>query len=281
MKKISLSILLCVLSAASLQASPNPHKPKTTQKAKKVSADSVTIFKLAPDSLNRTFQYQTGHIKLPGGVGGLTVPRGFRYLDSAQSSYVLHKLWHNPPQANLGMLFPLDATPLGAKNWGYIITYEPIGYVQDSDDANINYDKLLQTMQKATAAANAARTAAGYDAVYLAGWGARPHYDKQQHTLHWAKFLRSGSGFDRTINYNVRVLGRRGVLIFNAVADPSRLPEIQASVPDLLANVQFARGEQYRDFNPATDGVAAYSISSLVAGKELAKVVTAALLSNF
>lgn len=281
MKKTSLSILLCLLGAASLQASPNPHKLKPAQKTKKSGADSVAIFKLTTDSLNRTFHYQTGYIKLPGGVGELTVPRGFRYLDSAQSSYVLHKLWHNPPQANLGMLFPLDATPLGAKNWGYLITYESIGYVKDSNDANINYDELLQTMQKATAEANAARTAAGYDAVYLAGWGARPHYDRQQHTLHWAKFLRSGSGFDRTINYNVRVLGRRGVLVFTAVADPSLLPEIQASVPDLLTNVQFARGEHYRDFNPATDEVAAYSISSLVAGKGLTKVVTAALPGNF
>lgn len=281
MKKASLSILLCFISAVSLLASPAPHPPKTKQKTKKIGTESVAIFKLATDSANRTFRYQTGRIKLPGGAAELTVPKGFRYLDSAQSSYVLRKLWHNPPQATLGMLVPLGSDPLAANNWAYVIEYKPVGYVRDNDASAINYDELLRTLQQKAAEANADRTAAGYDAVYLAGWGAQPYYDKQQHALHWARLLRSGAGFDRTLNYSVRMLGRRGVLVFNAVADPSLLPEIKASIPSLLANVQFAHGEQYRDFNPATDDAAVYSISSLATGKASGQAGTAALLTKY
>ena len=156
-----------------------------------------------------------------------------------------------------------------------------MGYVKDDDADDIKYDELLEDLQKEAEENNPAREAAGYEAVHVFGWGATPYYDKQQHTLHWAKLLRFGSSLEQTLNYNVRILGRKGVLIFNAVAGPESLPEIKASVPGLLANVQFVRGEQYRDFNPELDEVAAYSIGGLVAGKVLAKVGAFALIAKF
>jgi uncharacterized membrane-anchored protein len=139
-------------------------------------------------------------VVLPGGVGELTVPRGFRYLDSTQSGRVLNKLWHNPPQTNLGMLFPADRGPMSDGNWGYIIQYDPMGYVKDDDADDIKYDELLQYMQKETEETNPDRTAAGYETVHLLGWGTPPFYDKQQHTLYWAKLLRFGNGLEETLN---------------------------------------------------------------------------------
>jgi uncharacterized membrane-anchored protein len=102
-----------------------------------------------------------------------------------------------------------------------------------------------------------------------------------QHTLHWAKLLRFGDGLDETLNYNVRILGRKGVLIFNAIAVPRQLPEIKASIPSLLANVSFVKGQQYNDFTSGIDEVAAYSIGGLVAGKVLAKVGFFAIILKF
>jgi len=277
MKKTLLPLLFLLLSATGLVAKPKPTPPPKPA----APVDSAALYRAFADSVNDSFHFQQGHISLPGGIGELTVPKGFRYLDSTQSGYVLHKLWHNPPQTNLGMLFPASKGPLSESNWGYIIQYEPLGYVKDDDADDINYDELLETMQKESEEENPAREEAGYEAVHVYGWGAKPYYDKQQHALHWAKLLRFGSGLEQTLNYNVRILGRKGVLIFNAVADPDQLPEIKQSIPGLLTNVQFVRGEQYRDFNPKVDEVAAYSIGGLVAGKVLAKVGAFALIAKF
>ena len=263
MKKTLRSLLLLLSVAASARAAP-PTPP--------AGPDSVARELAVRDSINGTFHYQRGRVVLPGGIGELTVPRGFRYLDSTQSGRVLNKLWHNPPQTNLGMLFPDDKGPVSGMSWGYIIEYNAMGYVKDDDADDIKYDELLENMQKETEESNADRTAAGYEAAHLLGWGAPPYYDKQQHTLHWAKLVRFGSGLEETLNYNVRILGRKGVLVFDAVADPSQLPEIKASIPGLLANVSFTKGEQYTDYNADLDEVAAYSIGGLVAGKVLAKV---------
>ncbi|GAB3636882.1 hypothetical protein GCM10027422_24720 [Hymenobacter arcticus] len=70
----------------------------------------------------------------------------------------------------------------------------------------------------------------------------------------------------------MRILGRKGVLVFNAIAVPGQLPEIKASIPALLANVTFVKGQQYNDFSSGIDEVAMYGIGGLVAGKVLAKV---------
>jgi hypothetical protein len=48
------------------------------------------------DSIDSTFVYQTGIISLGNGVATLTVPEGYKYLDSKQSEFVLTELWENP-----------------------------------------------------------------------------------------------------------------------------------------------------------------------------------------
>ena len=274
-------LLFLLLLATPAFAGPKPRKPKPAPVVLDSAAMQAAYFKAYADSVNTALHYQQGHLTLPGGIGELTVPRGFRYLDSAQASFVLHKLWKNPPQPNLGMLFPADRGPLDDSAWAYTIRYDPIGYVKDDDANDIKYDELLTDMQRETEEENPDRTAAGYEAVHLLGWGATPYYDKAQHTLHWAKLVRFGSGIDETLNYNVRILGRKGVLVFNAIAVPGQLAEIKTSIPGLLANVSFARGEQYTDYNPGIDQVAAYTIGGLVAGKVLAKVGFFAIILKF
>jgi len=275
MKKLLL-IALTVLLHASAFAKPKP-KPAVL--------DSAALFQAAyrayADSVNGTFQYKQGHVVLPGGIGELTVPQGFRYLDSAQSRRVLVDLWGNPNGESLGMVFPVDRGPVGGNHWAYSIEYDPMGHVNDDDADDIEYDKLLEEMQNDTRESNPEREKAGYEPVYLMGWAANPYYDKQAHALHWAKALRFGSDPDTVLNYNVRLLGRKGVLVLNAIGEPSQLPEVKASIPGLLAGLTFAKGQEYADFDASLDEVAAYSLGGLVAGKVLAKVGLFALVAKF
>lgn len=274
-------LLLLVGTLLSLAGPALAGPPKTRPKPKPVVVDSAALYQAQVDSVNGTFVYQKGLINLPGGVGKLTVPPGFAYLDSSQAAYVMHKLWHNPPQESLGMLFPEDRGPMSNGTWGYLIHFDPMGHVKDDDADDIKYDDLLEEMQKDTEEDNQERTKNGYESVHLLGWGAPPYYDKNQHTLHWAKLLRFGDGLEETLNYNVRILGRKGVLVFNAIAEPEQLPEIKASIPALLANVSFVKGQQYNDFSAGIDEVAAYGIGGLVAGKVLAKVGLFAVIVKF
>ena len=231
--------------------------------------------------MQATLHYETGRVTLPEGVGEITVPTGFRYLDAEQSTRVLTKFWGNPDGESLGMLFPVNKGPLDEGGWAFVVEYEKMGYVKDDDAEDINYDDLLKEMQSDTEESNKERAEAGYEPVELVGWAAKPYYDKNLNVLHWAKVLKFGDATENTLNYNVRLLGRKGVLNLNAVGSVGQLAEVRGTIPAVIKSVSFSKGLQYADFNPELDEVAAYGIGGLVAGKVLAKVGFFAVILKF
>jgi uncharacterized membrane-anchored protein len=186
---------------------------------------------------------------------------------------VLSEGWGNPPDEELplGMIFPADATPLDGGVWAVEITWDEIGYVSDEDADDVDYDDLLDVLRSDTLAASQWRTENGYETIELIGWAAAPHYDPVGRRLHWAKELKFGDSDINTLNYNMRVLGRKGVLVMNFIADMDALPAVEAALPDVLALASFRDGARYADFQPSIDTVAAVDIGGLIAGKVLAK----------
>lgn len=224
------------------------------------------------ETFEASLKYQQGEVTLPNGVAVLKLPAGFRYLNSDDTQRVLEQAWGNPAGGGtLGMLFPSDVGPLDAHGWGVVITYEEDGHVSDDDADGIDYDKLMKEMQEATTADNAERAKQGQPTLDLVGWAARPYYDKAAHKLHWAKELRVPSASENTLNYNIRILGRKGVLVLNAVSGMSQLPTIQERMKDVLTFTEFSPGNGYADFDPDIDKTAAYGLAALVAGGAAAK----------
>lgn len=242
----------------------------------------VDSMKLAIQKIEASLEYKTGVINLSEGNAKLTVPEGFRYLDKAQSIYVLTDLWGNPKDSTvLGMIVPTNRGVLDDNGWAFIISYEDMGYVEDDDAENIDYEDLLKEMQKETSAANAERVKQGYESVQLVGWASAPHYDASLHTLHWAKELAFGDVTPHTLNYNLRILGRKGLFNVNAVAGMPDLVEVQSNIDKIIKCVRFDAGFKYTDFDSKTDNVAAWTIGGLVAGKVLGKVGFFALIAKF
>ena len=165
---------------------------------------------------------------------------------------------------------PADVTPLSTNCWVVTIDYTEDGYVKDDDASKINYDDLLKKMQAGIVENNKAREEHGYPAITLVGWAAPPHYDAATHKLYWAKQLQFAGERHDTLNYSIRMLGRKGVLELNAVAGIDQLAEIDQQTPQILGMVDFKEGSRYADFDPKVDKVAKYGIAALVAGGVLA-----------
>jgi uncharacterized membrane-anchored protein len=219
-----------------------------------------------------SLQYREGTITLRDGLATLTLPQGYRYLGPDDTERVLVE-WGNPPgSATLGMIVPGGLGATDEESWAVIVSFDEDGYVEDDEAASIDYDELLRDMQKATRDDNKERTKAGYPPVDLIGWAARPHYDSTARKLYWAKELQFGDASERTLNYDVRALGRRGVLVLSAVASMKQLGEVETGMQQVLGFVAFNEGHRYADYIPGTDKVAAYGIGALIAGKVAAKV---------
>jgi uncharacterized membrane-anchored protein len=213
--------------------------------------------------------YRTGTITLDGDIATLRLSPAFRFINHDGAKLLLEQAWGNPPGAAdgvLGMIIPANISPLEDAGWGVVVTFNEDGYVDDKDAATIDYAKLLREMQEGSASDNAERKKQGYEPVSLIGWAEKPTYDAATHKLYWAKELAFGSDTNHTLNYNVRVLGRRGVLELNAVSTMDKLASIRTDMQQVLPLVEFNSGSRYADFLPGKDKAAQYGVAGLVAG---------------
>ena len=234
-------------------------------------------------SLWDSMQQQNGKIQLAGDIASLDVPDTFYYLSQEDSKKVLTDIWGNPPDSAhgvLGMLFPTGTTPFNSNSWGVTIEYSQEGYVSDEDADEINYNELLQQMKQDTAESSKLRVEQGYEPIALVGWAAEPFYDKEENKLHWAKEIKFGESESNTLNYNIRILGRKGVLVLNFIAAVDQLDSINNQLDSVLAIAEFNEGSRYADFDSDIDEVAAYGLGALIAGKVVAKtgILAAAFL---
>ncbi|MGL3000476.1 DUF2167 domain-containing protein [Flavobacterium sp. RSSB_23] len=235
------------------------------------------------DSIEQTFTYEKGSITLKNGIGTITVPKGFKYLNAEQAERVLVDLWGNPKTENitLGLLLPENQGVLSQKGYVFNIQYDEIGYVEDKDADDIDYDELLTQIKEDTKEENIERKKEGYEPITIVGWASTPFYDKEKKILHWAKEIKFGSEAQNTLNYNIRILGRKGVLVLNAIAGTSELPLVQKDINKVIDIVSFNKGYTYAEFDSSIDNVAAWTIGGLVAGKVLTKVGFFAILAKF
>jgi len=218
------------------------------------------------------FQWRDGQVAVDEAKGRFNLNDNFRYLGATDARKVLEQLWGNPPDDSvLGMIVPKGRGVLDDSGWAVVVTYSDEGYVSDEDAAKIDYAQMLKEMKEADKEDNAARKEAGYDAIELVGWAEPPHYDAASKKLYWAKELQGEGSQHRTVNYDIRVLGRRGYLSLNAVARMDELAEVKTGMQQLLPMVEFDTGSRYADYDKSTDKVAAYGIAALIGGGIAAK----------
>ena len=235
------------------------------------------------DSIENSFNYEYGTIYLDNGVGKLNIPKGFKYLSPEQAERVLVDLWGNPKSDNLtlGLILPEKAGVMTTDSYVFNIQYDEIGYVKDDDADDINYDDLLTQMKEESVEENKLRIKEGYEKVTIIGWAANPYYDKNRKILYWAREIKFGEDEVNTLNYNIRILGRKGVFVLNAIATTKELPLVQSDISKVLDIFQFNDGYKYEEFDSSVDEVAAWTIGGLVAGKVLAKAGLFAVLAKF
>lgn len=219
------------------------------------------------------FDYQTGSVTVGSNIATMNLPDGYRFLGPKEARFILEKMWGNPEDRSvLGLLFGPNQGPDTDNGWAVVVSFEDSGFVKDDDARSIDYNDLLKSMQEDTIEGNKARKKHGYPTVDLLGWAEQPHYDSAKKTLYWAKRLRFEGVEEPQLNYNMRVLGRRGVLELNPLGAESQLSTLKEVAPTILAATSFTQGNRYEDFSESSgDKVAAYGIAGLITGGVLLK----------
>lgn len=261
LRPILMAALLCALHNPAQAASNTPAAPTEAAEVQQT-----------PEQFLATLKQQHGTITLPSGIATMKLNDEFYYLDPKDTERLLTEGWGNPPgNKTLGMIIPKAVNPLTASGWGVIVSYKDDGHISDEDAAKIDYADLLKQMQEEDEDDNKARQKEGYAGLHLLGWAEQPHYDETSHKMYWARELKSDDAEGSTLNYSIRVLGRKGVLELNAVAALADLPTIKQELPKVIAFTNFTDGNLYTDYSPGTDKLASYGLAALVGGGLAAK----------
>jgi uncharacterized membrane-anchored protein len=206
-----------------------------------------------------------GNVTLPNGIAELKLDKKINYIPPQSAEIMLVDLWGNEPGSGThsqGMLIPSGVDVSSDQSWGVVITYEEDGHVSDEDAAKIDYDDLMKQMKESV---KEAADSEDRD-VELVGWADKPYYDQATHKMYWAKDIKFNKEPVDTLNYNVRILGRKGVLVLNAVSDMKHLDSIKTSMSSILGFTDFTAGNKYTDFNKSTDKLAQYGLAALILG---------------
>src|SRR5262249_40219784 len=154
---------------------------------------------------------------------------------------IWNELTHNPPDHNeLGVLTPIDP------DWSISFEFDDIGYVKDDEKDKLDADALLKSVREGTEEANAYRRSKHWSEITVVGWQQPPAYDQDTKRLVWS--IKGRSGDHEGVNYDTRVLGRRGVMKVKLVAGVDELAEIVPVFNKLLKGFEFSAGQRYDEW---------------------------------
>ncbi len=193
-----------------------------------------------------------------GSRAQISIPAGWRFTDGNGTRKLLEMSGNLNSGRELGML-----TVEGFGPW-VIFEFDDVGYVKDDEKDELDADKLLATLKEGQRHGNERRKELGIEPLELVGWAVPPKYNSETHNLEWATIVRSTSGGD-SVNYNTRLLGRRGVMEVALVCSPDELETVMPRYQAMLSDYEYLDGERYAEFRQG-DRMAEYGLTALVAG---------------
>ena len=78
---------------------------------------------------------------------------------------------------------------------------------------------------------------------------------KERKILYWAKEFKVSEQDENSLNYDIKLLGRKGVLTVSALASINQLDTINKNLNNVLSMVAFNAGSKYSDFDSKTDDI--------------------------
>lgn len=221
------------------------------------------------DSIDKKLEFKTGQLLLANGKIRMTVPDDFQFIEGEQARFILEDLWGNYSDGEVcGMLVKkgFKVTRL-INDFSFVISYSDIGHVQDKEDRELNHNDLLATLRQNMELSNERRIANGVNTMQVEKWALVPYYDDYKKAVYWANSIKVNGTDEEILNYNLRLLGRTGVIKINAVATMDQFPAIKQILPQIISQVRFPDGQQYADYKDGDDRKSDQSIRELIAGR--------------
>lgn len=208
-----------------------------------------------------------------GDQAQINLPEGILALDGQQTQEMLRASGEPVSNREVGFLTP-DAKE---HSWSVFFEFDPIGYVKDDEKDKLDADAILESIKQGTEAANEIRRKNNSPEMHITGWHTKPTYNPTSKNLEWCTSATVAG--ESLLNYNIRMLGREGVMEITLVTDPASLDQNLPKVRSLLGGYSFVSGKNYADW-VAGDKIAEYGLTALIAGGAAAVALKTGLLQK-
>lgn len=261
------SPLLCLLLLAPL-ATPAQEPPAAPVEAEGRKVSLIDVAEKAGVKFTRGPGKQA-----LGGQAELPVPEGYVATNGEGSRTILRLFDNLTGEDEVGMFAPASF------DWFVTFDWDDIGYVKDDEKDQLDAKKMIKSMQENNEEVNKIKKERGMSTLSLVGFDVAPNYNPETNNLEWALRLKDDASGQSTVNYNVKVLGREGVMVVTLVCDPSELTGLLPEFRKHLAAFSFIEGHKYAEFKKG-DRIAKVGLSALVVGGGLAVAAKTGLLKK-
>lgn len=217
------------------------------------------------------FAWQSSGAGKLGDKAEIEVPEGFRFLTGAEASRLVEAMGNITSHKELGLIGTTDM------EWFVVFFFDDIGYVNEDEKDELDADEIASSIKESLTYSNETRRERGMPELFFDGWSIEPRYNEQTKQLEWANRLRSDTGV--SVNYNTRVLGRKGVMRVILVTDPELLEATLPKYRALMSGFHYVDGERYAEYRSG-DKIAEYGLIALVAGGAGAVAAKTGLLTG-
>lgn len=208
-----------------------------------------------------------------GDIAEVKIPEGVIFADAAGTRRYL-EINQNPTSGNeQGMAAAPDLS------WAMIFEFSDIGYVNDEEKEEIDADAILQSLREGNAQSNEIRRSRGWGTVSLIGWAEPPRYEPTSHNLEWATKGQNDQDQGVTINHNIRILGRRGVMEATLLVSPEDHAAVMPTARQLLGDFSYKQGERYAEYRQG-DRIAQVGLIGLMTGGAVAVAAKTGILAK-
>jgi uncharacterized membrane-anchored protein len=199
-------------------------------------------------------------VDLGKNLAQLDMSDAYLFADGDDTRAVMEYLGNPPSHAEVGMIIPNSED----ENWFIVFEYSDVGYIQDDDSDEIDAAAILESYRTGTEEANEERVKMGAAPIHVTGWFEKPFYNSETNNLTWAMMLEDDEQM-KTVNYNIRILGRSGYMSAVLVADPDQLTALKPALAGIVSGFSYKQGNRYAEYVQG-DKLAQFGLAALIAG---------------
>ncbi len=244
---------------------PTPAEPAPSAEGQPAEGEAAANEPLPPGMTPGPAKVKLGH------NAEIQVPEGVVFGDASIAKKIMEQSGNLVSGQEAGILLLEGSTVL--------FEFDDVGYVKDDDKDKLDADKMLSSLREGQDEANKELAKLGRPQLELPRWAVKPHYDDATHNMEWAPVVKNKENGHETVNYNVRLLGRRGVMEATLLVKPEGLETELPIFRQTLKGFAFNAGEDYASWRDG-DKVAEYGLAALVTGGAVAVAAKSGLLGK-